>query len=97
MNRLRAARPGYAKNANLKRLYGMTLDQFESMLQSQGGRCKSCQTDKPGGRGAFHVDHCHQTGRIRGLLCHKCNVTLGNAGDSIEWLMSLVRYLQENG
>lgn len=57
--------------------YGMTLDDYENMKASQGGKCAICQRDKPGGRGDFHVDHDHGTGAVRGLLCVKCNMALG--------------------
>ena len=58
--------------------YGITLSDFEKMLLEQDFKCKICGADKAGNTGqCFAVDHCHDTGRIRGLLCIKCNARLG--------------------
>jgi len=46
------------------------------------------------GAGAYHVDHDHLSGAIRGLLCHKCNAALGMVGDSIDHLLGLIQYLK---
>src|SRR5262249_50729082 len=94
------AREWYVKNFStqvrdyhLKKNFGITLEQFESMLEAQGGGCAICG-GLPGGRGNFHVDHNHVTGEIRGLLCHYCNVTLGNMKDSPELLEKAAAYLR---
>ena len=69
----------------LKYNYGLTVDQYAAMLAAQGGGCKICGTNVPGGNaGSFRVDHDHKTGKVRGLLCHRCNVSLGGFGDSKE-------------
>ena len=82
------------KNA-LKTKYGLTESQFERMLADQNGACAICKTESPGGRhGTFHVDHCHDTGKVRGVLCHSCNVTLGRVGDSIDGVMRYLNYLE---
>ncbi len=83
-----------AKDAHIKNKYGLTRTQFNDLLTSQGGVCAICGTNTPGGRGQFHVDHCHQTGVIRGLLCHYCNNGLGNFRDNIGSLESAVNYLR---
>jgi hypothetical protein len=51
-------------------------------------------TSTPQGRGTFHVDHCHETGKIRGLLCHSCNTGIGKLGDNLEGLQKAVSYLE---
>jgi len=61
------------KNNDLLRAHGITLEVYEQLLKQQGGTCAVCSSSTPKGRGAFHVDHCHRTGKIRGLLCHSCN------------------------
>ena len=66
------------------------------MLEAQNGRCKICGTDTPMGTGAFHVDHCHMTNKVRGLLCHKCNVGLGHFNDNISLLSTAILYLNEH-
>lgn len=65
----------------LKRSYGITVDEYDEMLREQGGRCRICRTDRPRGygteKGNLYVDHCHNTGKVRGLLCSRCNLSLG--------------------
>jgi hypothetical protein len=87
--------PYYNRKKNLKKLYGITLEEFNEMLLLQDGVCKVCKNLQLG-KGDFHVDHDHKTGKIRGLLCHKCNVALGMVQDSIEILQSLISYLKDN-
>ena len=84
-----------ARDSQLKVKFGVTLEWYDRLLVTQGGRCAICGTDVPGGRGGFHVDHCHETGVIRRLLCHMCNVGLGHFKDDPELLASAFNYLQE--
>jgi hypothetical protein len=60
---------------HLRTKYGITPEQYDEMLERQGGGCAIC--GKPPGDIALHVDHCHETGRVRGLLCFSCNAGLG--------------------
>ena len=78
----------------LKRLYGLTLKDYENLLKKQGGCCKICGTKEPGGHGVFVVDHDHVTGRVRGLLCSNCNRGLGFFNDSPETLRQGASYLE---
>lgn len=78
------------------RNYGLTPDQFGALLASQSSQCAICATDTPGGRGAFHVDHCHTSLRLRGLLCSNCNTGLGKFKDSVAVLQSAIGYLQKD-
>jgi hypothetical protein len=78
-------------------MYGMTLLQYESMLAGQGGVCKICKTDQPGGQwNVFAVDHDHATGAVRGLLCAKCNAALGALNDDIGLFLKAIDYLVES-
>lgn len=74
-----AAKKSEFRNRALRRLYGISLSGYQSILQKQGGLCAICGTDKPSphGKKQFSVDHCHVSGRVRGLLCGKCNVCIG--------------------
>lgn len=77
--------------------YGMSLDDYDRLFARQRGRCAICSTTKGGGRGPhLHVDHCHDSGRIRGLLCNNCNRGLGLLGDSAEALAAASSYLTTN-
>jgi Recombination endonuclease VII len=76
------------------RKYGITESDWDRLLASQGGLCAICRTDVPGGRGeSWHIDHCHTTNQVRGLLCHSCNVGLGSFHDDPERLSSAIAYL----
>jgi hypothetical protein len=81
--------PEYARNYHLVQKYGITQEDYEEMLKVQSGVCAVC---KDGNR-KLVVDHCHTTGKIRGLLCHHCNVSLGLFNDNIETLQEAIRYL----
>lgn len=74
--------------------YGLTLEQVETMLASQGFRCATCKDDITGNTKRQHVDHCHATGRIRGVLCRECNLALGHVRDSPTTLMAMAKYLE---
>jgi hypothetical protein len=74
-------------------LYGISLEEFDALVTAQEGRCAICRTDTPGGKGSWHVDHDHATNRIRGLLCHPCNLMLGHAQDDPARLRAAAAYL----
>lgn len=85
----------YRKDGNLRR-YGLTFSEKESMLLGQGGKCACCGSPDPRGKKGWHVDHCHVTGKVRGLLCLYCNVALGKVKDSTEHLKLLITYLEKH-
>lgn len=89
---------GLARAAIYVRQYGITLEQYDLMVDEQNGCCKICGTDEPGGnRKRFSIDHNHQTGEVRGLLCGSCNAALGLLKDNPEILQSAFNYLATNG
>ena len=79
-----------------KTKYGITPNDFDSMLSDQKGRCAICQTETPGGKGTWHVDHCHTTQRVRGLLCTHCNLGIGHLRDDIAILKRAILYLENH-
>jgi hypothetical protein len=81
-----------AQNRQRRRLYRLTPQDFEQLREQQGDKCAGCGNEF--GDIVPHVDHDHETGAVRGLLCGPCNKALGMAADSSERLMGLVRYLQ---
>ena len=87
--------PGSWRGAHLKRAYGMTLQQFNELFQRQGNRCAICYSDSHGGRG-WHVDHCHASEKIRGILCHPCNVAIGFTKDDVGRLKACISYLNKH-
>lgn len=84
--------PDVAKNNKLKRAYGITLAERDQMLAAQGGVCGICKTDSPGPRD-WHTDHCHDTGRVRGILCHSCNTGIGGLKHNAAFLSNAIQYL----
>lgn len=73
----------------------MTPEQFDAMLVAQDGVCAICQRTCAMGR-SLSVDHDHQTGMVRGLLCAGCNVALGRFEDDVERLEAAIRYLRQH-
>ena len=80
------------QKSKLKAKYGMTLEQYEAMVEEQKGVCYICKNENPTRK--LNVDHCHKTGKIRRLLCDKCNMTLGLINDSQELLKQFIFYLK---
>jgi len=66
-----------ARSGQLKRLYGITLETYNQMFESQQGACLLCNTHQSQLKTALHVDHDHESGKVRGLLCFECNKRLG--------------------
>ena len=81
----------------LKDNYGIGLQEYEEMLRQQGGRCAICEAIEADVRGCrLHVDHCHATGAVRGLLCSNCNHGLGKFADLPERLEQAALYLRSH-
>ena len=74
--------------------YNLTLDQYNKMLEKQNKCCVMCKLT-PDVNKRLSVDHCHKTGKVRGLLCNNCNFVLGLAKDSIEILKNAIVYLEQ--
>lgn len=80
------------REASLRRRYGLGLGDLAALRETQGGLCAACGDELQGGR-LEHVDHCHTTGRVRGILCLNCNLALGYVQDDPARLQSLIVYL----
>lgn len=82
--------------------YGLTVAQYQGLIEEQGGRCAICGTAEPGGKGTWHIDHGHDccpgAGScgvcVRGLLCSRCNMGLGHFRDDPALLRSAADYLE---
>lgn len=95
--------PDKIRNANLKAAYGITLEDYKSMLAKQNGTCAIClavdsgpSRKDPKKTEPLFVDHNHKTGKIRGLLCRTHNTALGLFADNIELLNKAKAYLCAN-
>lgn len=85
----------YARTVALKK-YGLSRADYDEMLLRQRNECAICGGGTGGGRRALAVDHDHETGAVRGLLCGRCNTALGSFGDSEEILLRAVKYLRRH-
>lgn len=88
--RTKPGRKRQMRNAQLKRDYGITIEEFESMYLDQSGRCKICKSET-----TLVVDHHHGTGTVRGLLCHSCNRCIGLFKEDITILQAAINYLED--
>ena len=80
---------GGTRHYHLKRRYGIGADEFDELVVQQGGVCAICGRPDP-----EHVDHDHETGAVRGILCFNCNGGLGQFRDSIDSLLTAASYLE---
>jgi hypothetical protein len=78
-------------DTTLRHKYGITQSQYEEMLMTQCSQCAICGDDSD----RLRVDHDHATGKVRGLLCHHCNVALGSFKDTPAYLRAAASYLEE--
>src|SRR5262249_47723947 len=81
--------------SHLKRKFGITLADYEAMLVAQGGGCAICGDPEPEGR-SLHVDHDHEDGQVRGLLCFRCNNALGDLREDVALLSRAASYLDSS-
>lgn len=82
-----------SRDYELRTAFGITHKDYEAMLETQDGTCAICYGPQNMGKKHFAVDHNHDTGEIRGLLCNRCNMTLGLVKENIPLLMDMVSYL----
>lgn len=100
-NKLRAKDPVKRITQEICRTYGLTLEQYEQMVKEHDNKCGICgenETRRSRTKGKvcrLVVDHCHGTGKVRGLLCHSCNVMIGSARDNVEVLQKAIAYLSK--
>lgn len=80
----------------IQRRYGISGEQYETMLTEQEYSCKICGCSVEDNGKSLAVDHCHDTGKVRDLLCHNCNVGLGNFKDNVELMMKAIEYLKDH-
>lgn len=85
-----------ARKSALKSKYNMTLEEYEILFNNQDGLCAICQKREKQNK-LLAVDHCHKTGKIRGLLCSVCNTAIGKLNDDPKLLDKAARYLRAHG
>jgi hypothetical protein len=90
-SRCKACRAAEGRAGHLMRQYGITEAERDEMISSQMGICSICLAAP-----AVHVDHCHETGRVRGVLCFNCNSAIGKLGDDPDVIRRAIAYLEGN-
>lgn len=97
-----AANPSMESDRNIKRVFGLTRDSYNDLLKEQDGVCAICRKPetaidgKTGTLKKLAVDHCHNSKKIRELLCWRCNGTLGKVNDNVELLQAMIDYLNKH-
>ena len=89
---IRARRRPAARDQHLRRNFGIGTPEYEQLLAAQGGRCAICERGPRKGS-SLHVDHDHETGDVRGLLCFRCNGGLGQFAEDSDRLIDAAEYL----
>ncbi len=94
------------RKCHLKRKYGISLEDYQAMWDAQGGLCANCHQPetrvsnygtKDSPVSWLAVDHCHKTGKIRALLCFRCNTLIGKVNEDIELLKQTIHFLEQYG
>ena len=93
--------PGYIRRRHYKSRFSLTVEEFDEMLEQQDGVCVICKKletmkNKHGVIRHLCIDHDHETGKVRGLLCDSCNRGIGCFGDNIEYFLNAIKYLRNN-
>ena len=86
--------------SKVKKLYGLTKEQYFTLIEKYNNKCAICgeqeETTLKGTLWNLSIDHCHTTNKVRGLLCHDCNVILGKLKDSVDMCKSIIKYLEKS-
>lgn len=89
--------PDEVNDKRAAKIYGISYDQVVSMREQAGGYCQICGREGIKHHSRLVIDHCHSTGKVRGLICSKCNTILGYCDDNPDILNKLSTYLKNNG
>ena len=100
--RFRNSQPDYNHTRNLQRRYGLSVDEYQTLLANQNFSCPICEVEisdtiEYKGKRLVAVDHNHETGDVRGILCSMCNLMLGHARENTSILYRAIVYLSERG
>lgn len=83
------------REITLKNFYGITVEFWSKMFLEQDSCCAICKRPDPGSKVGWHTDHCHKTKKVRGIVCHGCNLALGGAKDNPNTLRAAADYLEK--
>lgn len=91
----RASSPAYLREraSRIAKCYGITIEDYARIINRQGGDCASCGDELDMGKKTC-IDHCHRTGRVRGILCANCNFAVGHVKESAERARKIAHYIE---
>ena len=92
-------KPCHNKQLNDKRredIYGVTPEEYNQLFEKQEGCCAICGVHASTLKRSLHLDHCHSTGKVRGLLCSNCNTAIGKLNDNEDTLYAAIKYLRSS-
>lgn len=92
----RRTNPEAMRNTDLKKNYGITLQRYNEMFQNQEGSCCICKKHQNEFSKRLSVDHCHKTGKVRGLLCNNCNLAIGLFDEDLNVIKNTIYYLEKH-
>jgi hypothetical protein len=85
-----------SRQNELRRTFGITVEQYNEIFNKQNGRCAICDRHQSEFKNSLAVDHCHETNKVRGLLCFHCNTSLGHFRDNPALLKKAIEYINES-
>jgi hypothetical protein len=91
--RCKPCQSAWKNKSHIKRKYGLSWEEYVSMMDKQQGRCLLCGSEGSGKDNKLVVDHDHDTGEVRGLLCWSCNVGMGLFKEDIDLLQKVIKYI----
>lgn len=98
---IKKRRDNYMRNYDLNKSYGISIAEYDELFKKQNGKCAICNktSSEKGMNRKKHlcVDHCHTTGKVRGLLCDQCNRAIGLLNEDLNVLNKAINYLKEHG
>lgn len=95
--RCKPCQKAYSRAHDLKNFYGISTEDYNNLFAQQNGKCAICGKTQTAEKRQLAVDHDHKTGAVRGLLCGKCNMTLGLFHDKASIFLEMYQYLTERG
>ncbi|WP_082025427.1 endonuclease VII domain-containing protein [Methyloceanibacter caenitepidi] len=84
----------YDRQRKLRKKYNKSEEELRAILKQQGDVCRLCGTDSPNSKYGWHTDHCSETGRVRGILCRRCNTAIGHFNHDPKLLRVAAIYLE---
>jgi len=88
-------RAGRNRELQIKRKFNLTLDDYNTMINNQNNKCAICGDELKFGK-LTAIDHSHTSGKVRGILCHNCNVAMGLLKENVNTLQSMITYLENS-